>query len=134
MWIWIWWIYPYYILIWWMLIYVDIYIDDEYDLFHQCQDEPSRLPEFGRWLVLIFSAISKTWFALKTNWFDSYITAIAPLMLAMIFFINLLWITTVPTVSRGCVVSISVNDRDFYPYLPFLEIWMTLVSKDSNNH
>ena len=65
MWIWIWWIYPYYILIWWMLIYVDIYIDDECDLFHQCQDEPSRLPEFGRWLVLIFSAISKTWFGLK---------------------------------------------------------------------
>ena len=43
------------------------------------------MPEFGRWLVFIFSAISKTWFALKTNWFDSYITAIAPLMLAMIF-------------------------------------------------
>ena len=86
MWIWIWWIYPYYILIWWMLIYVDIYIDDECDLFHQCQDEPNRMPEFGRWLVFIFSAISKTWFALKTNWFDSYITAIAPLMLTMIFF------------------------------------------------
>ena len=65
-----------------MLIYVDIYIDDEYDLFHQCQDEPSRLPEFGRWLVLIFSAISKTWFGLKSNWFDNFI---APLMLTMLF-------------------------------------------------